>query len=306
MHITSSIVTLKPGIYVLRHPKGGLPPLSVARAPGDGSASGRMETIFTPNTHGAVLRDGSDCIVVHVMDAPVQLVVTAFLADADAVVPAMRVDQIGLDAPAAAIPATTDAKAQAKAITVSDKGVSVIAHIERTGDVVASEGDCAGNPATNLRLEGFQVEWPDRPDGVDIVYSIAVEGLGAMPVVHSGKFCGTRGQARRITEVSFSLQGPRAHLYQLEGAAYFTGGFQVALSSGIAASGPSGLEHLTALRLRAVAASAAAVPANPWTESDRTTVFKAPKVAAKKVVAAKPAAKKQSARPAPKTRAKQA
>jgi hypothetical protein len=276
-------------MYILRHPKQGLAPLSVARAPG---GSGKLNLIATDGTDGAVLRDGSDCIVLHVSGAPVELLVTAFLAQAGDAIPPLRVDQIALDPAPSAQPASG-----ARPIAIGAQGISLIGHIERTGDVVAGLGQVLGEPASDLRLEGFQAMWPDRPDGVDLAYGITVEGAGAMPIVKTGKFCGTKGQARRITEVTFALVGPQAPRYAIEGTAYFTGGFQLPVSSGIALSGPSGLEHLTALSLRAVPAAAQAGNDNPWQESPRTQVFKADSPAAPKAGARKkPAVTKAGAK----------
>ncbi|MGZ8304590.1 MAG: hypothetical protein ACXW2U_18850 [Telluria sp.] len=292
MHITSSTIQLKPGMYILRHPKGGQAPISVTRAPGSAAADGKLEVISTPGTHGTLLRSGADCIVMHVSEAPVDLLVSAFLAHAGAAVPALKIDQVGLDPAPSALPAQATqvqapAAKAARQIQVSDKGVSIIGHIERTGDVVVSDGQRLGDPSTTLRLEGFQVMWPDRPAGVDLAYGIAVEGIGATPVVQTGKFCGTRGKALRITEVTFALVGPEARQFALEGTAHFTGGFAMPIVSGMAASGPSGLEHLTALSLRTVPAKAARKPANPWDESAQTKVFKSKTPAAAKAPAAK-------------------
>lgn len=341
MKITTSIVVLKPGMYVLRHPKGGLPALTVTRAPGTAASNGKLETLSTPETHGSILRDGADCIVMHVTLAPVELAVSAYLPDATIAVPSLRVDQIALDpatpaparAPAAAVPvaapvatpaaaaaapavpapaltapalapiarpAAAPAAAQAapRRIQIGSKGISVIAHIERTGDVVAGEGSAAGNPAQDLRVEGFQIMWPDRPAGLDLAYRISVEGIGQLPAVTTGKFCGTRGQARRITELSFTLVGPDAAHYALEGTAWFTGGFQLPVSSGATLGGPSGLEHLTALSLKAVPANAKTGTAdNPWVESAATKVFRATTASP-----AKPAGKKFAATNASKGR----
>lgn len=303
MKISTSIVVLKPGMYVLRHPKGGLPALTVTRAPGSAASNGKLEMLSTPNTHGSILRDGSDCIVMHVCQAPVELAVSAYLPDATATIPSLRIDQIALDhvpapaaqpamaavpapaprpAPAAPPPVKTAAVTPASAqpaprrIQIGNKGISVIAHVERTGDVVASEGRAVGDPAKGLRVEGFQIMWPDRPTGLDLAYRISVEGIGQLPPVTTGKFCGTRGQARRITELSFTLVGPEAANYALEGTAWFTGGFQLPVSSGATLGGPSGLEHLTALSLKAVPANAKnGVADNPWTDSAATKVFRA-------------------------------
>lgn len=270
-------------MYILRHPKGGLAPLSVSRAPGR-PGDGEFSSISTDNTHGAILRDGADCIVVHVSKAPIELLVTAFLAKEGDQVPALRLDQIGLDAPAvptapakpvAPAPAIAPPPAARAPIQIGAHGISLIGHVERSGDLVAAPGEYLGDPSSSLRLEGFQVMWPDRPAGVDLAYGIVIEGVGHMPIVKTGKFCGSKGEARRITEATFALVGPDAGQFQLQGTAYFSGGFQLAIQSGVPLSGPSGLEHLTALSLRAVVASAPQTTPNPWAESPRTKVFKA-------------------------------
>ena len=302
MEIVSSIVVLQPGMYILRHPKAGLPPLTVARAPGSASSTGKIEIIATQKTHNTILRDGADCIVMHVMHAPVELLVTAYISSAGAVVPSLKVDQIGLDPePIQSMAMTPAVTAPVKAINqveISGKGISIIGHIELGGDLVAGEGQRLGDPARNLRLEGFQVMWPDRPEGVDLAYGIEIEGIGTKPVVSSGKFCGSRGEARRITEVTFALTGPKAVQFRLDGVAYFSGGFQVAVASGIALSGPSGMEHLTSLSLRVLPAKPTEKAGkNPWDASDQTKVFKAKtkaatKADAKKVTASKTVLKK--------------
>lgn len=270
-------------MYILRHPKGGLAPLSVSRAPGR-PGDGEFSSISTDNTHGAILRDGGDCIVVHVSKAPIELLVTAFLAKEGDQVPALRLDQIGLDAPAvptapakpvSPAPVIAPTPAARAPIQIGAHGISLIGHVERSGDLVAAPGEYLGDPSSSLRLEGFQVMWPDRPAGVDLAYGIVIEGVGHMPIVKTGKFCGSKGEARRITEATFALVGPDAGQFQLQGTAYFSGGFQLAIQSGVTLSGPSGLEHLTALSLRAVVASAPQTTPNPWAESPRTKVFKA-------------------------------
>lgn len=283
MKLNNSIVMLQPGMYILRHPKGGLPPISVGRAPGGLGSVGRVEVISTPRTHGTILRDGSDCIVMHVMDAPVELLVTAYLAHEGAVVPALKVDQIGLDD--VAPPAVKSPAQKARpdnAFEVAAAGVSLVGHVERTGDVLAGPAQCLGDPAGNLRLEGFQLVWPDRPQGVDVAYNASAESYGPLPRVTTGNFCGTRGEGRRLTEVTFALVGPNAEKHQLEGVAYFSGGFQMPVANGLALNGPSGLEHLTALRLQVVAAKPQDGKVNPWKPSARTKVLKSSKVVSNK------------------------
>jgi len=273
--IKNSIVTLQPGVYIFRHSKDVLAPLSISRAPSQSVDAGKIESLSTPKTQGEVLYDGSDCIVMRISEASVNLLVTAYLAQASDPVPSLKIDQIVLDSESSQIQIPTS-KTPGPVIEINDKGLSIIGHIELTGNVVACANQWLGDPKGNLRLEGFQVMWPDRPEGVDLAYSVSLEGLGSTPIVNSGNFCGKRHEARRITELMFALIGPQAKQFELKGAAYFSGGFQMSLLSGMALSGPSGLEHLVAINLSINPASQPQKNVkNPWEESSQTTIFKA-------------------------------
>ena len=264
MEISNSIILMQPGIYILRHPKGASTPISVCRAPGIANSphSGNIEVLSTPGTQGTVLRDGADCIVMQISGASVELLISA-MVNAGELVPTLRIDQIALDS----LPV------EPGPLVVAPVGISIVGHVEMKGDLVANSGETLGDPASSRRVEGFQVMWPDRPDGVDLAYGIAVEGVGAMPMTKTGNFCGTRGEAKRITEVTFALIGPNADKFQLDGAAHFSGGFALPVASGMPLGGPSGVEHLTALSLKAVPRQAGK-KANPWDESPKTKVFK--------------------------------
>lgn len=273
MQVLTSVINLPAGLYVLRHPGQGMPPLTVSRTPG---SNARIETLLTNNVSGMVLKDGADCIVMHALDS-VELLIAAFAAKGVAVVPAVKLDRIALES-RETVPAK--ASVDTPKLVIKDKGISIVGHVERKGDVVAAEGEVFGNPALNHRVEGFQVMWPDRPTGVDLVYGVTVEGVGALPPKSSGNFIGTRREAKRITEASFALIGASAKRYQLNGTAYFSGGFQVPVSAGAQLSGPTGLEHLTGLTLTVSPAAERNVKAkNLWAESPKTKVFSAKKPA---------------------------
>jgi len=262
MELANSIVTLQPGMYILRHPKTGLPPISISRAAARAEHSGHVQALFTPKTEGSVLRDGSDCIVMQVLNAPVDLLVTAYLEKAGGSVPALKIDKIRLDGDEVA----------PQRLEVPGKGLSLIGHIERTGDVLAKPGGRLGASDGNLRLEGFQVMWPDKPEGVDIEYAVRVERAGAMPPARTGSFVGIRNSAARVVGVTFSLVGPKAGDFQIGGKAFFSGGFEMPIESGAPLAGPSGMEHLTAVELTVAPAKKGA-----WQESPRTRVYKQPK-----------------------------
>jgi hypothetical protein len=283
MEITNSVILLQPGIYILRHPNDGQPPMTISRAPGDPAHNGRIEALWTPGTLGATLRDGSDCIVMHVQDAPAELLVSAFAAVPGlGALPALRIDKINLDEPAApteaplaepaqALPPPPAAPVEERKFYISDKGVSLVGHIERVGDAVATEGAHLGDPDSNLRLEGFLAVWPDRPQDADLAYNAVVEGLGLTTTTGTGHYCGSKGESRRIKEVTFAIIGAGAAQFALEGSAHFSGGFSAPISSGVTVKGPDH-GHLTALRLNVVPVAVAAAE-NPWEQAPRAKVF---------------------------------
>lgn len=299
----NSLVVLKPGMYILRHPGDAAVSFIVSRGPGIIANSGKFDTLGTPETQCSHLRNEQDCIVAHVYDGEVELLVTACLPDAGRAAPTLRLDKIGLGektqqqhSPQAppnlptlaelAKSMRTSGPVQAKAgnyeyqapqlansapvlnspwhpaenisstlvkgqtFPIPERGISIIGHIETLGDKVALPGDVlCGEPSQDLRLEGFQVNWPDIPDGLQFSYSVRLEGVQNEIRAQLGEFCGTRGQARRIVAISFNLTGLNAYQYKIQGFAAFSGGFRVPLSFGQKIGGPSGFEHLTGLQL---------------------------------------------------------
>lgn len=308
MNISSSLIVLQPGMYILRHPGEGRPPLTITQTP---KGAGRVDFMATRKASGMLIADPTDCVVIHIIEAAVELLVATHgdVAADKADEPALRIDKIALAdralPAAAAVPA-------GKSVPVDKAGLLLVGHIERQGDVIVKPGEMLGNPAASLRLEGFQVEWVGRPEGVDLAYGVAIEGHGALPAVTTGHFAGTRSQARRITEVTLSLVGPQAGKYKLGGTACFSGGFRMPVVSGVPIGGPSGMEHLTALQLSVQAVKSKAGSAKSiWDESPRTKVFGAGKSGAGKTASAKKAAaptpaRKPAATPAPKAATKAA
>lgn len=281
MNITNTILTLKPGIHILRHPKGETATFVIARAPG---GDGKMQSLYTPNTNGNVLSNGSDCIVLLVTESDIQLMINSILEAGQTSIPRLRVDQVTLDEDQlhAAIIGSGETQTipeiakspQPRTFNVSATGISLIGHIETIGDVLASPLGILGNPNNSLRLEGFQIVWPDKPIGVEITYSVGIEGLGLMPPSNIGSFAGTRGEARRINEIVIGLTGENLNDLSLSGTAYFSGGFEAPIANNLRISGPSGLEHLVALELNVASKLVDKIKLNPWQNETSTKTFK--------------------------------
>src|SRR5690606_30589006 len=150
-------------------------------------------------------------------------------------------------------------------------------HIERRGDV-AAQGGWLGNPEGNARLEGFAVNWPNKPQGVDLAYSCKVAGQGKQPAVLSGKFAGTRRKAAGIQAITFGLVGPEQKAYQLSGHVVFAGSPPQAIVNGKELSGATGFENLVAISVSItprMQAPAAPRYESPWEDPTITQIYKA-------------------------------
>lgn len=154
-------------------------------------------------------------------------------------------------------------KASAPGAKVSPAGaMSVMAHVSRRGDVLAQPNEWICGPEMPLPIEGFQVDWPGKPPGVDIAY-VVTAGRGSQKRKlsgRSGSFAGTRGKALPLVAIEISLSGPDAARHELEVEALFLGAAIVAQSGqSLSLTGPSGREPLVGLRFN-VAEKRAAPP----------------------------------------------
>jgi hypothetical protein len=130
--------------------------------------------------------------------------------------------------------------------------IRVHGHIAGIGDVYANANEWLAGPTAPSRIEGISIEWPTKPEGVDIRYSVKT----AQPlnisgrIVDLGAFAGTRGRAMALTTLMLELSGPDALLYQFSVEALFLGAAVMHVSGErIVLSGPTGREPLVGLRV---------------------------------------------------------
>jgi len=130
--------------------------------------------------------------------------------------------------------------------------IRILGHIAGIGDVYANANEWLAGPTAPSRIEGIAIEWPTKPEGVDIRYSVKT----AQPVDISGRivglgaFAGTRGRAMPLTNLMLELSGPDASLYQFSVEALFLGAPVMQVSGErVVLSGPTGREPLVGLRV---------------------------------------------------------
>jgi len=279
------IITLTPGMYIARFNAAPNPGefclLSIA--PGDPSV--RIDFFASETVENNMLRTADDIIVVRCTGGEGKLILTS-LPGAGATVTGARLDRIAnaLERPGAAAPgATTPAPAPAAVTSGTTAAPAAIAagapsavppapsqpattltaaptrapqvllkvtgHVELQGDVSVPPGQWLGDPASSRRLEGFSIDWPDRPDDVDLAYSCVMAGIGRSPAVLSGGYCGSRQRATPINAITVSLVGKQASAYALEMEVVFAGCPAQKITPGVECRGLTGREPLVALRV---------------------------------------------------------
>lgn len=261
-----------------------------------------VKTLFSPNAVAGVLRQPGDlCVITAESDALVLITILGEGCDRpDAVT--LELDRLDREVPALAAPTRRPALGVAPDVAAQndedDGGRAVplrlAGHVERRGDLFVGGGEWLGDPNGTARIEGFSLQWPKRPANVDIAYGCALLGLGRMPDVIVGEYVGTRMKARAINGVTFSLIGADAEKYSLVVEARFSDGthFGPTLAP-VDLRGPTGREHLVALRLQLTevkarkpapeaprVAVAAPQPAAQIHQRKPARIFRAPRIAA--------------------------
>ncbi len=128
-----------------------------------------------------------------------------------------------------------------------------LGHLAGRGDVFVGMDEWLGGPTAPTRIEGVALEWPRKPRGLDLSYSVKMghPGGASSPMVRLGTFAGTRGRALPVVELTLDLSGADAHLHQFAAEAIFLGSPLLRVAGQrITLAGPTGYEPLVGLRLK--------------------------------------------------------
>jgi hypothetical protein len=129
-------------------------------------------------------------------------------------------------------------------------GVRLLGHVAGIGDVVVGPSEWVAGPTAPSRIEGIAIQWPQRPEGVDLRYAVKSSAQqGAPKMVSLQSFAGTRQRALAVTGMVLEMSGPSAHNYQLWAEALFLSSpILRAIGQRLVLSGPTGREPLVGLR----------------------------------------------------------
>lgn len=227
-----------------------------------------IELVLTPDDQEPVLWQPGSCLVVRALGVA-QLLVEVIPTEAGGSTAAtVKIETLtqGAAVEAAAADETEDSG-------VSDR-LSILGHVAGFGDVIVRANEWIAGPDAPARIEGLAIDWPGKPDDVDLRYSVKL----ARPHAASGRttslgdYAGTRGRALPIVAVSLELTGPGASGFQMFGDATFLGAPLMRVTGRrLAIAGPTGREPLVGFRLRLGEAGASLQPESPTVARTHTT-----------------------------------
>ena len=105
-------------------------------------------------------------------------------------------------------------KAAVAAALPSEK-LTLMAHVERAGDVAVQAGLWAGQPGGRGAIEGFSVTPGDRINPGDIEYQAVLGSDWTTPWLPGGEFCGSRGLSLPLLGARIRLRGEAAKQYSV-------------------------------------------------------------------------------------------
>ncbi len=271
LKISSRVTLLEPGMYIFRfasQPPADKPVcIALQQAP---LGKGSIDFFPAEGISRNMLTKLGDTIVARVKAAVTTVLITEYHMFDDVIEPVdLRIDRIDTSP---AIMRTFAVVATAEPTPVlpstSIPPFELTAHLQRSGEIVSSQG-WVGAPGNDDFIESFAINWPDKPAGVDLLYTCMVAGSGPSRNVSTGTFVGLRGEGLPLISVGFSLVGPQRKLYELTGHIVFGDAEPQRLSTNQMMHGPTGNEPLVALHIAITPATKmnAVRSKSPWDNS---------------------------------------
>jgi len=263
------IVDLERGLFLVRYAAADSdarpPTIKVSPEP---LSDKNVSLVLHPDQRDAVLWQPGACLVVRSATTSKLSIEVTPAQDGGSVVATVNLERLTQGESSAG-------HLQAKDLAGSSydlRDLRLLGHVASIGDVVVSANEWLAGPAAPSRIEGIAIEWPGKPEDVDIYYSVET----ARPQTVSGRtmdlgsFAGTRGKAMPLVGVIFELSGAGAPNLQFNVGAIFLGSPATQITGRrIELSGPTGREPLVGLRVSLEEVGATARP-QPMTSANRS------------------------------------
>jgi hypothetical protein len=205
-----------------------------------------LELVLSPDNDDAVLWRPGSCLVVRASKPGQLLVEVVPVGNNGSTAATVQIETLSQGEVASTVRRELTAE-------VDFAHLSLLGHVAGSGDVHARADEWIAGPGAPARIEGLLIDWPGKPDDLDIRYSVKLARPHAASgrITELGGYAGTRGLALPIVSVTVELTGPGASDFQLSAEAAFLGAPLTRMSGKqVAISGPTGREPLVGFRLR--------------------------------------------------------
>jgi hypothetical protein len=229
LQVSAYFLTLDSGVFCVfptpdsprSDPVSGLPGVRIEVDPG---SAGRPEAVSISTFRGNGWLDGTAALV-RVINGSARILVTIYQGTSHLQDAAPRLQVLRLSKE----PDTPTAKLDAAAnvfplLPKAQANPEIIAHIQRTGDIVGNIGKWTGSKGSGLWIEGFGLALNGALTPEDIEYQAVLGRDWLSPWIEGGKFCGSRGMALPLLGFKLRLKGSAAEAFECSYSATFVDG----------------------------------------------------------------------------------
>jgi hypothetical protein len=222
LEATAQVLDFEPGLYSVEilsaettRAREGLVLPCLKLEPITPFSPGAGRAFVAALSEGGVLAPGAHPTYVRAEGGKASVLLTIYKVAGARVAPELRVRMIG----GAEQPAARQEEAGLPSVKLT-----VLAHIERTGDVTGEGGRWVGTPGSAAPIEGFSITPQGRelrPE--DIEYQAVLGTDWNTPWMRGGQFCGSRGMSLPLLGLRVRLVGKAANLFRCSIWASFVG-----------------------------------------------------------------------------------
>jgi hypothetical protein len=242
------IVEIDRGLFLVRYAAAD----DTARPPSVRIASEpisekEVDLVLHPDHQEAVLWQPGACLVVRAMTPSRLSVEVEPIDEGDSVGATVKLERL---TQGDALPMQVRKHRTTASYDLSE--IRLLGHVASIGDVIVNPNEWLAGPSAPSRIEGISIEWPAKPESIDIRYSVKTGRPQTVSdrMTDLGSFAGTRGKAMPVVGLTFELSGSGASDLQFNIEAIFLGSPATRVTGRRAVlSGQTGREPLVGLRL---------------------------------------------------------
>jgi hypothetical protein len=254
LEVTAQILSFEPGLYavdvqapqIVRGASGMTVP-AVRLDPINGGDGARAFVSALSDT--PLIQAGDPSAYLRVQGAKASVLLTIYKLAGGMPAPELRISLV--QPPVARVP-------EARAAALASEPLTLVAHVERAGDITVQGGSWVGQPGSRGAIEGFAITPGAGIDPADIEYQAVLGSDWTTPWLAGSEFCGSRGLSLPLLGVRIRLRGDTARDFTCT----YWGSFVGAGESGptqegaVCAKGGTPLEALRVVLTRRVALAA--------------------------------------------------